>query len=86
MALSQYIAKASYEICYIPGKRKKPFTDAEFINNWLISAANVLYDKFINKKNIKWKTKKPTFHWFVTAVILFSSLIKLNNNLNLIKE
>ena len=60
VALSQDFAvtKASYEICYILGKHMKPFTDAEIVKECFVSAADILFDKFSNKKQILSAIKK----------------------------
>lgn len=60
VALSQdsAVTKASYEICYILGKHMKPFTDAEIVKECFVSAANILFDKFSNKKQILSDIKK----------------------------
>lgn len=60
VALSQdsAVTKASHEICYILGKRMKPFTDAEIVKECFISAANILFDKYSNKKQILSYIKK----------------------------
>lgn len=62
VALSQdsAVTKASYEICYILGKHMKPFTDAEIVKECFVSAANILFDKFSNKKQILSDIKKTT--------------------------
>lgn len=59
-ALSQdsAVTKASYEISYILGKHMKPFTDAEIVKECFISAANILFDKYSNKKQIVSDIKK----------------------------
>lgn len=60
VALSQdsAVTKASYEICYILGKHMKPFTDAEIVKECFVSAADILFDKFSNKKQILADIKK----------------------------
>lgn len=65
-ALSQdsAVTKASYEISYILGKHMKPFTDAEIVKECFISAANILFDKYSNKKQIVSDIKKNTAFGF----------------------
>lgn len=60
VALSQdsVVTKASYEICYTLGKHMKPFTDAEIVKECFVSAADILFDKFSNKKQILSEIKK----------------------------
>lgn len=60
VAISQdsAVTKASYEICYILGKHMKPFTDAEIIKECFVSTADILFNKYSNKKQILSDIKK----------------------------
>ncbi|XP_078509146.1 general transcription factor II-I repeat domain-containing protein 2B-like [Lissotriton helveticus] len=52
MKESEAVTEASFKICYLLAKHKKPFTDAELMKQCFLSAAEILFDSYTNKASI----------------------------------
>ncbi|XP_078509765.1 general transcription factor II-I repeat domain-containing protein 2-like [Lissotriton helveticus] len=52
MKESEAVTEASFQICYLLAKHKKPFTDAELVKKCFLSAADILFAHYPNKSNI----------------------------------
>ncbi|KAJ1131534.1 hypothetical protein NDU88_009870 [Pleurodeles waltl] len=52
MKESEAITEASFKICYLLAKHKKPFTEAELVKKCFLSAAEILFENYSNKSSI----------------------------------
>ncbi|KAJ1190442.1 hypothetical protein NDU88_007180 [Pleurodeles waltl] len=52
MKESEAVTEASFKICYLLAKHKKPFTEAELVKTCFLSAAEILFENYSNKSSI----------------------------------
>ncbi|KAJ1130248.1 hypothetical protein NDU88_008603 [Pleurodeles waltl] len=52
MKESEAVTEASFKICYLLAKHKKPFTEAELVKKCFLSAAEILFENYSNKSSI----------------------------------
>lgn len=53
-----YVTEASFRVCYLLVKHKKPFSDAELMKECFLSASEVLFNSMQNKDKIIHEIKK----------------------------